>query len=281
MNMTFKVGTLLSYVWTPLKFDNSVLVRYSLAPLSTKTADINYSEPTSVIKSTAIIPVANACLNNGDEGRRSPVSFASPNLSELAQMHAYAQSDPWNLTARPNWWSTIDKFSLGSEFRTDLEQLARRNVSDESLTKGTLSFLTEKGVAQMAINLLPLFQNIVIKCGGLGLVVALRISGRDITRSGWAKERSNAYGRYIVAHGKGELLVLQHFAPHVVEKGSIVNVTGAGDSLVGSILASLILHPDAFLNPMTLAKCIDDAQQSAVLTLQSPHAVSPSLSKRL
>jgi pseudouridylate synthase / pseudouridine kinase len=264
----------------PLKLDHSVLVRYYFAPLSTIISDINDSEPTSVIKSTAIIPVVTACLDNGNEGRHPPVTFASPNLSELAHMHAYAQSDPWSITARPDWWTTIDKFSLGSQFRTDLEQLARRNVSDQSLSKGTLSFLTEKGFAQMAINLLPFFRNIVIKCGDLGVVVALHISGHDITRSGWAKERSNIYGRYVVAHGRGELLVLQHFAPYVVEKDSIVNVTGVGDSLVGSILASLLQDPDAFSNPITLTETIDAAQRCAVLTLQSPYAVSPSLSKR-
>jgi pseudouridine-5'-phosphate glycosidase/pseudouridine kinase len=63
-----------------------------------------------------------------------------------------------------------------------------------------------------------------------------------------------------------------------VPDGSIVNVTGAGDTLVGAVLAALIRTPLAFDDPKTLTALIADAQLAAVLTLQSAHAVSPELS---
>lgn len=162
----------------------------------------------------------------------------------------------------------------------ELERLGRRNVDDDDVSKGTLSFLLKDGVAQMAINLLPFFQNIVIKCGEQGLLVVMRISGTDIASSGWDKEYTNVHGRRIVAHGKSskETVVIQHFAPHALLKDDIRNVTGAGDTLVGSILASVSRDRNAFQNPLRLVETVHVAQKAAVLTLQSHQAVSRHLS---
>jgi pseudouridine-5'-phosphate glycosidase/pseudouridine kinase len=171
----------------------------------------------------------------------------------------------------------MNDLSLGSEFRMDLEQLAKRNVLDQDSSKGTLSFLVDNGIAQMAVNLVPFFQNIIIKGGERGLLVALRISGKDIESSGWSQESSNPSRRYVVARGQSsqEMFVLQHFPPPTVE--NIVNVTGAGDTLVGVLLACLVREPTAFLHPDTLSDTIHFAQKGAALTLQSVHAVSPLL----
>lgn len=241
--------------------------------------DANYSEPTSVIKSTTILPAVAASLDKMGLSR-SPIAFASPNLLELAQMYQASRSDPSDLTAHQSWWSVIDKFSLDSAFRMDLEQLARRNVSDDDSLKGTLSFLVDKGIAQMAVNLLPFFQNLVIKCGAQGVIVASRISGPDVRTSGWVQERSNPRGRYVVAHGKSsaEMIVLQHVQALAFAKDKLISVTGAGDSLVGSVLASLVQRPQGFHDPNTLKDIINAGQRAAILTLQSKNAVSPLLS---
>jgi pseudouridine-5'-phosphate glycosidase/pseudouridine kinase len=119
---------------------------------------------------------------------RAPIAFASPNLLELVQMYQAARSDDLDLTAHPSWWSTIEGFSLGSGFRMNLEQLARRNVLDHDSSAGTLSFLVDEGVAQMAVNLLPFFQHVIIKCGRRGVIVAMRIPGPAAERSGWVHE---------------------------------------------------------------------------------------------
>jgi len=160
----------------------------------------------------------------------------------------------------------------------NLEQLARRNVSDQDSSKGTLSFLVDEGIAQMAVNLLPFFQHLVIKCGERGVIVAMRISRQDIGTSGWAHERSNAFRRYVVSIGdtSKETVVLQHVPGLTVE--SIVNVTGAGDTLVGFLLASFVHNPALFQHPKTLNETVNAAQRAAVLTLQSRQAVSPQLS---
>lgn len=238
-------------------------------------SNVIYSEPTSIIKSTAILPAVASCLEIAGPNR-SPVAYATPNLLELAQMYHVAQAEPLDLTSHPAWWKTIDNFAISHQFRMELEQLARRNVSDVDASKGTLSFLVENGTAQMAINLLPFFQNMVIKCGERGLLVILRVSDP----SKWSREYSNIHRRRIVAHGKTaqDIVVLQHIPALPLPKESIRNVTGAGDTLVGSLLASLLRDQDLFCHPELMTNAMQAAQAAAVATLQSHKAVSPLLS---
>jgi pseudouridine-5'-phosphate glycosidase/pseudouridine kinase len=195
-------------------------------------------------------------------------------------MYNAAQAEPTGLMSHARWWTIIDGLSLGSQYRTDLERLARRNVSDLDSSKGTLSFLLDEGVALMAVNLLPFFQTLIIKCGEFGVITAARISRSDVDKSGWANLRSNANERYVIARGTSQdMLVLQHQSALHVDTKTVLNVTGAGDSLVGSVLADLVESPTLFHSPASSRQTLRRAQRAAVLTLQSRHAVSPELSR--
>lgn len=175
-----------------------------------------------------------------------------------------------------SWWTTIQDFSLGSEFRNDLERLSRCKVSDSDSSKGTLSFLVSEGFAQMGIHLLPFFQHLVVKCGSRGVLVIMRLSGKDTPIAPWIKESKG--GRCVVVHGQsGEIVVLRHFPPLSVP--NVVNVTGAGDSFVGALLSCLARRPTSFNDPNSLERVIDIAQRAAVLTLENKAAVSPLLSE--
>ncbi|KIK28419.1 hypothetical protein PISMIDRAFT_673405 [Pisolithus microcarpus 441] len=233
-----------------------------------------FFEPTSVAKSTRIFPAVVASLG---QTPRSIISYASPNLLELGYMYDEART-AFDLMSHDHWWQVIDGFSLGSNFRLELGQLAKARVSDKAPELGDLSFLVNKGVVQMAINLLPFFQHLVIKCGGLGVVVVMRLGDANVGK--WAKERSNPHDRYIVAHSQAsaETIVVQHFPPVHVQPSTVVNTTGAGDTLVGALLAMLVQNPDTFLDVVALRNAVDTAQRAAVLTLQSSSAVSPLLS---
>jgi pseudouridylate synthase / pseudouridine kinase len=223
------------------------------------------SEPTSVIKSVSILPAISSALGSKFHG--SPVKFASPNLLELAELYRSTNTNPWELTSHDYWWRTIDNFSIGTEFRSSLEQLARQDAG---------SFLVDQGVAQMAINLLPFFQHLVIKCGDLGVLLAMRFPADNPTA--WAGERSDVRRRQIIAHGKSEIVVIRHYPAHTINLQHTVSVTGAGDSLVGAVLAALEQNQSAFNNPESLDGVIDLGQSAAIETLRSPFAVSPSLS---
>ncbi|KAI0307990.1 Indigoidine synthase A like protein-domain-containing protein [Multifurca ochricompacta] len=236
------------------------------------TANVpTFFEPTSVIKSVSILPAISSALESGFQ--RPPIRFASPNLFELTEIYNCARAGPWELTSHDYWWRTIDDFSLGTEFRLSMEQLARQTAGPNGKT---LSFLVDQGVTQMAINLLPFFQHLIIKCGELGVLLAMRFPSGEPTA--WMGERSDIRRRQIVAHGKSETVVIKHYPSHTIDPQSIVNVTGAGDSLVGAILAALAQNLSAFNNPGLLDGIIRLAQSAAIETLQSPLAVSPSLS---
>ncbi|KAI9065809.1 indigoidine synthase A-like protein [Trametes sanguinea] len=237
-------------------------------------------EPTSVPKSTVIFPALAAAMNSASTSR-APVTFATPNLLELAHMYQEACASPLELTAHKYWWQVIDEMGLGPDFRMELDQLARRNAFDgEDVPNVNLSFLVDNGIAQMAINLLPFFQHLVIKCGDRGLIAVFRITGEEALSSAWSTHTSNIFARQVVARSSSgrSVVVLKHFSPIPVPQEKIVNVTGAGDSLVGSMLATLAQNPAAFEEPAALDRLVAQAQLAAVYTLQSEHAVSPRLS---
>ncbi|KAF5374860.1 hypothetical protein D9758_000324 [Tetrapyrgos nigripes] len=230
-------------------------------------------EPTSLMKSARILQSVESTMSG------TGIDFITPNLLELTRIYQDAREGPLELFSHSNWWKTLDNFSIGAQFRTDLEHLSRMNASIADSSRGTLSFLVEQGVAQQAINLLPLFQHIIIKCGEKGVVVVMRVSESTSPTSGWLREVSNVQGRCIVSQGSSsERVVICHSPPLPIER--VVNVTGAGDSFVGALLASLVKQPLAFTqNPESLAGVVTLAQQAAILTLGSTLAVSPELSK--
>lgn len=94
----------------------------------------------------------------------------------------------------------------------------------------------------------------------------------------WAQEKSDPRTRrQVIVKGRTAIFVLKHFPAIDLESSSVVNVTGAGDSLVGSILASLASNPDTMQDVDLVSRMIDRAQRAAVLTLKSDMAVSPLL----
>lgn len=73
--------------------------------------------------------------------------------------------------------------------------------------------------------------------------------------------------------------MVEHFPAIVAKDLTAGNVTGAGDSLVGALLASLVSEPELFQSPRATRKALAQAQQAAVYTLQSPEAVSRRLAE--
>lgn len=229
------------------------------------------SEPTSVSKSIAIIPAIASEFE--EHGTSSPIDFVSPNTSELKQMYTAIQDGPLNLMSSRRWWKVMDNLALQSQFRNELDQLAKLPVDDADPSKGTLSFLEKEGIPQMALSLLPFVRNFIIKCGERGVLLVSR-GPQGLQNPNWEASALLSFPpqkRHIVAEGKsGEAVYIRHFPP--LHAANIVNVTGVGDTLVGTLLVGLI-------RGNSLDVLINQAQQAAIHTLASSHAVSPMLSQ--
>lgn len=79
---------------------------------------------------------------------------------------------------------------------------------------------------------------------------------------------------------RGETLVLKYFPPLEIGQEEVVSTTGAGDSLVGSLMADVVKDGgDAFFDPSRLEKLMQRAQGAALLSLKASTAVSSLLGR--
>jgi len=182
------------------------------------------------------------------------------------------------MSSSASWWSVVDGLNLGDRWRIDLQELVKLPAGI-AMDKGSLGFLVNDGIAQMAITLLPFFQHLVIKCGERGVVVVMRIPGEAARHSSWLGERSSREKRCIIAKGSksGDIVVLKHYPAIEIKEEEIINVTGAGDSLVGTLCAGIAMDPTTFKDQAKLDALVHLAQEAAVLSLHSVRAVSPLL----
>ncbi|GJJ13915.1 hypothetical protein Clacol_008172 [Clathrus columnatus] len=225
----------------------------------------SFFEPTSIPRSVSILAAIEKVLQL-EQYQSSPVNFASPNHLELSHMFETMRLSENTLMGSRFWWSVMDDLTLEETYRSDLAKFSRSIHIAEGL-----NFL-EKGIPQMAVSLIPFFKHLFVKLGKHGVLVVMRLVGDKA--NGWMNERTSFEKRQVLARGKDSVLVLKHYSA-VAFKQEIVNVTGAGDSFVGSLLTDLMW--DELLCPTRLDEIIDKAQCAAVLSLTSAEAVSPRL----
>ena len=70
-------------------------------------------------------------------------------------------------------WEAVEDVCIGREWRESLEKLGKNYK---------LKWLLEAGVAVQMVNLLPFFQNIVLKCGEQGNEIILSFFGGTPTQ---------------------------------------------------------------------------------------------------
>ena len=214
-------------------------------------------EPVSAAKSTRLFAA--------DIPQHVPpriADLASPNALELRAMHDAAARA--GLTERREWWRTIDALGIpGSGARAEL-------------VRATDAALTDEGIPQRSIQLLPFVPNLVTKLGPRGVLLT------RLLREGEHALRSPEAAPHVVARTRTGPegiagLYMRLFPPGEVLAaggGGIVSTNGAGDTFLGVLLAALVRAEEP-----RIEDAVDAAQRASAMTLKSRESVSPEIAR--
>ncbi|TGJ78839.1 hypothetical protein E0Z10_g9920 [Xylaria hypoxylon] len=208
-------------------------------------------EPVSKAKSARLF-----CVKRGLESLgvfpHATIDLTTPNQYELAAMHAAAQSNEYFEDAR--WWSVIDAFGMiGARDR---------------FVKLTSAAMTDAGIPQQAIRLLPFIPTIITKLGSEGALLTT-ILRKDDPRLYDTAHEPFILSRCLNDHADVGGLYMRMF-PSVEQVKDVTSVNGIGDTFMGALIAGLAQGGK-------IQNLINVAQKAAVLTLRSPESVSEKL----
>ncbi|KAI1428197.1 Indigoidine synthase A like protein-domain-containing protein [Xylaria sp. FL1777] len=203
-------------------------------------------EPVSKAKSARLF-----CTERGLETLgvfpHATIDLTTPNQYELAAMHVAAQNNEY--FDDPRWWSIIDAFSI-------------RGARDR-FVKLTSADMTDAGIPQQAIQLLPFLPTIITKLGSDGALLAT-ILRKDDPILYDATHEPFILSRCITDHPDVGGVYMRMF-PAVEQVTDVVSVNGIGDTFMGTLVAGLAQGG-------RIQNLIDVAQKAAVLTLRSPES---------
>ncbi|GAP83333.2 putative carbohydrate contains domain [Rosellinia necatrix] len=208
-------------------------------------------EPVSKAKSARLF-----CAERGRERLGvfpdATVDLTTPNQYELAAMHAAAQDNEYFEDAR--WWTIIDAFGMKG--------------ARDRFVKLTSAAMTDAGIPQQVIQLLPFIPTIVTKLGSDGALLTT-ILRKDDPRLYNASHEPFILTRCFNDHPDVGGVYMRMY-PSVEQVNDVVSVNGIGDTFMGALVAGLAQGGK-------IQNLIDVAQRAAVLTLRSPESVSEKL----
>jgi pseudouridine-5'-phosphate glycosidase/pseudouridine kinase len=208
-------------------------------------------EPVSVEKSARLFCPSKSLERLGIYPAHS-VDVATPNQYELAAMHAAAQQNGYLEDQR--WWEVID--ALGMKGARD------RFVNITSAS------MTDAGIPQQAIQLLPYISTIITKMGDQGALLTTLLPKGDPRLIDMAFEPfilTRSYHDHPDIGG-----VYMRLFPVVEEVDNVISVNGVGDTFLGVLIAGLARGGK-------IEDLINIAQKAAVMTLRSSESVSAEL----
>jgi pseudouridine-5'-phosphate glycosidase/pseudouridine kinase len=190
---------------------------------------------------------------------RHVIDIMAPNAMELSAMHSMARSE--GLLEDQDWWKTIDTMGIPS------------SGIRPRLVDVTSAAIVDQGLPQQAIQLLPFVPCIVTKLGPEGVLLTMLLAKDDL------RLQSPEAAPYIISRNRSEdaespvggVYVRLYPAVARLDESKIVSVNGVGDTFLGALIAALEKTGKG------VEELVDFAQSAAVLTLQSPEAVSPAL----
>lgn len=221
-------------------------------------------EPVSTAKSRRLFgrdaTGAGAAIGPAQTVPNHAVSLACPNRLELAAMYNAAREAL--LFDSPSWWSIIDAMKLSPA------------GSRERLVAVTSAALVDEGIPQQSIQLLPFIPCLITKLGEAGALLT------QLLPSGDPRLTDPAYAPYILARASPSADVpfggvyMRLFPPATtLVSDDIVSVNGAGDTLLGVMVAGLAKQNSTG----RIEDILPVAQEASRRTLTSAGGVSKEL----
>jgi pseudouridine-5'-phosphate glycosidase/pseudouridine kinase len=211
-------------------------------------------EPVSTTKSTRLFTPTDAHIPVYPD---HIVDIASPNVLELGAMHNAARNA--GLLERQDWWTVVDALGIPSSG-------ARNRFQD-----ATSRELTDQGIPQQSVQLLPFIPCILTKLGSQGVLLTMLLHKED------SRLRHPESLPYIIARSNIEDseiggVYMRLFPPaEIVEEKDIMSVNGVGDTFLGALISALAS------GEKRVDEIVDFAQEAAVQTLKSRESVNPEI----
>lgn len=212
-------------------------------------------EPVSTVKATRLLHVAK---------RMAPakiVDVAAPNVYELAAMEQAARD--CGLFEHEQWWDTINAFELSS------------GGSRDKFVRVLGSRLTDQGIPQQTIRLLPYIPNIVTKLGAQGSLLTAFLR-KDDPRLSDVSHAPYVLSRSTQSSDVGGIYMRLFPSSEIVSQHDVVSVNGVGDTMLGVMIAGLV-QQGTYADRVRLDTVIPVAQKAAVFSLKSKLSVSPDI----
>lgn len=191
--------------------------------------------------------------------------LATPTVAELETM--FKSFDYEGKFDVDNWFPIIDSLQVDSS----LKKLSKETKSP------FFNSILKKGIFQMGCYLIPYIPRLVIKDGANGLYVFTLID--DVSKLEFPNDAANfsILTKGSTLNGSQVGILFEHF--EIPEKNvSVINVTGAGDTLVGVLLNELCVHGDIFIGDGDAKyRSLKRAQLGAKLTVEDESNVSKQL----
>jgi pseudouridine-5'-phosphate glycosidase/pseudouridine kinase len=208
-----------------------------------------FCDPTSVPKLPRLTSALLPLLPSSPSDHR-PLTHLSPNTLELDLIHQHLTSASPALEERS--WEYISSLNLTSEWRAKVEALSHRPGLG-------LEWITREGIVQKAVGCLPWVTSLWIKAGMRGLL-HLRITTVK------PEPASSDISQRLEGMHEGKYLALTHYPAVEVPEGEVVSTTGAGDTLVGGLVAGLLSREEETV-------WVQRAMERVTRTLRSRRAV--------
>lgn len=245
--------------WSPEVFATILTVARSL-PSKPKIA----FEPVSTTKASRLVN-ALASPSNPEPiyPDRHRLDLISPNALELSSLYSTFQDDSLlsrSSTTSSSWWRLINAFSLPSTgSRSRFEAIAGAE-------------LTDLGIPQQSLQLLPYMPCVVTKLGPKGCLVTRIVEPeeaclRDPEEARWILGRAESEEAQTELRVGGVYMRL--FPPaEGLRAEEVKGVNGVGDTLLGALIAGLVRKEGRRVEDV-----VPVAQMAAVMTLKSEEAV--------